>query len=379
MALLLAVQITRNAAVAAFATSNPAAAARFWPGNPSVEISGALVEIARAARERRSINQRAFAMINDAARQSPLSAEPFIVHGVQLQTAGNAGGARRAFLAAQRRDPRSMSAAYFMANNYLRTGHVLEGLEQIALLARLSSGTEILAPFVATYAQDPANWAQIRALFRSQEGLEDSVLTELAHNARNVDAILALADANHRKSDRTWLRVLLDSLVTSGDYAKARALWLSIGTGHAGDLLYDADFSAPQAPPPFNWSLTSSTVGVAERQPGKRLHVIFYGNEDGVLARQLLLLSAGPYRLRLNVVGVPAHPELLRWSVRCDESAESFAGIGLGETSTRAWTFAVPSNCRAQWLELSGRSGDVALQSDVTIEGLKLTHAGGNV
>jgi hypothetical protein len=380
LALLLAVQVVRNAAVGALAPLQPAAAAKIWASHPTVEISLGLAEIGRASRERSSISPATFAIIDDAAAKSPLSAEPFLVRGVQAQVAGDAREASRAFVAAQWRDPRSMPAAYFLANYYFRVGRPLEGLEQTAVLARLSpSGGEAVAAYVAAYAQNPANWPEMRALFRSQTNLEDSVLVALAGDPRNADAILAIADAAHRKPGSSWLPALLASLVKSGDYARAHRIWSSVGGGRAGGyLVYDSDFSSPTPPPPFNWSLASSTVGLAERQPGRRLHAIFYGSEDGVLASQLLLLAPGTYRLQMQLVGTPNHPEALSWSVRCDKSAEPIASSAIDQAAARGWSFAVPANCPAQWLELSGRSGDVTQQSDVTIGPLMLVRAGPN-
>jgi hypothetical protein len=380
IALLLAAQVVRNAAVTALATLHPGIAAKFWAGHPSVEISLGLAEIGRDARARKSVDQRTFAMIRDAAVKSPLSPEPFLVRGVQAQMAGDAEAAKSAFLAAQSRDPRSLPAAYFLADYYFRAGKALPGLEQTVLLARLSpGGPSAVAPFVAAYAQNPSNWSQMRTLFRSQPAIEDQVLAVLAHDPRNVDAVLAIVDPAHRAPDSAWLPVLLQSLVSSGDYQRARAIWGSIGGGHPGDqLLYDATFSSPLPPPPFNWSLASSTLGLAERQPGKRLHVIFYGNEDGVLASELVLLPAGTYQLKMQVVGAPVHPESLRWSIRCDKSQEPVASVGLQQAASGGWSFQVPANCPAQWLELSGRSEDIAQQSDVTITGLSLTRTGTN-
>jgi hypothetical protein len=381
IALLLAAQVVRSAAVASLAPLHPAEAARLWAGHPAVEISLALAEIGTAARERRAVDQSAFALMDEAAVKSPLSPEPFLVHGVQAQMAGNADGARSAFLAAQWRDPRSMPAAYFLADYYFRSGHPLPGLQQTAVLARLSpNGTAAVAPFVAAYARNSSNWPEIRALFRSQQALEDGILTALAQDARNVNAILAVADAAHRRPDSPWLQVLLRNLVASGDYARARAIWSSIGAGQAASgLIYDSGFSEPLAPPPFNWSFASSIIGLAERQPGGKLHVIFYGNEDGPLASQLLLLSPGTYRLQMQLVGSPVHAETLHWSLRCDKSSEPFASVAVDQPVARNWTFRVPPGCQAQWLELTGRSGDVAQQSDVTIAGLSLTSAGTNV
>lgn len=376
--LLLAVQVVRNAAIAALSAVHPATAATIWAGHPSVEIWLGLTQIARASRERRAVDQRTFAMIADAAVKAPLSSEPFLVRGVQAQTMGDLQTARAAFAAAQWRDPRSLPAAYFLAEYNFRSGHALAGLEQTTLLARLSpGGADAVAPFVAAYAENRANWSRMRALFRSQEGLENNVLAVLARDSRNTDAVLALADANHREPDAAWLRTLLQSLVASGDYARARAIWSSLGGARAGpELVYDAGFSSPGPPPPFNWSFASSTIGLAERQPGRQLHVMFYGNQDGVLASQLLLLPPGTYRIQFRLAGAPLHPEALRWSVRCDKSQEPVASTDVKQGATGAWSFQIPVNCTAQWLELSGRSGDVAQQSDVTIGGLRLTRVG---
>jgi hypothetical protein len=379
IALLLAVQVVRNAAVHALASLHPETAARFWSDHPAVEISLGLAEIGRAARDRQAIGEPIFAMIDDAATKAPLASEPFLVRGVQARTSGENDIARRAFEAAQQRDPRSIPVAYFLADYYLRSGRSLEGLQQTALLARLSpAGDHAVAPFIAAYAQNRSNWPQIRALFRSHSGIEEGVLTQLALDSRNTDAILALADAHHKNPGAPWLSPLLSSLVVAGDYRRARQIWNDIGRAglQPGQLLYDSDFSSAGPPPPFNWKLVSSVVGLAERQPGKRLHVIFYGNQDGVLASQLLLLPAGKYRLQMQLVGAPVHAEALRWSLRCDKSSEPSESTGLDEAGRRGWAFDVPAGCRAQWLELSGRSGDIAQQSEVTIAGLRLKQAG---
>jgi hypothetical protein len=380
LALLLAVQVVRNAAVDALAPVKPEAAAKFWSQHPAVEISLSLAQIGLASRERRAIPKDAFVKIDDAVVKEPLSPEPFLVRGVQAQVGGDLEAARRAFMAAQWRDPRSMPAAYFLATYYYQSGKTLEALQQTVVLARLSPrGSGAAAPFIAAYAKNPANWAQMRQLFRTQDWLEEGVLTQLADDPRNLDAILALADAKHRKPNSGWVRPMLSSLIESGDYARARAIWSSIGGGHAGNaLIFDADFKEPDPPPPFNWVLASSTVGLAERQAGGGLHVIFYGTEDGMLAGQLLLLPAGSYRLEMKLPGSPLRPEALRWSVRCDKKDRPISVVTLDQVARNGWTFQIPADCAAQRLELSGRSGDIAQQSEVTITGLKLARAGTN-
>lgn len=378
-ALLLCVQVVRNAAAVQLADVRPDAAAKLWADHPSVAISRGLTSIGAASRKRDAIDPAIFAAINAAAAKAPLAPEPYLVRGVQAQTSGDIETARRAFEAAQWRDPRSRPAAYFLAQYYFESGRPLDGLQQVALLARLSGGTEIVAPYLAAYARDSAHWPQMRALFRSQEGLEDGVLAALAQDPGNTDAVLALADESHRRPDSRWVTTLLSSLVDAGEYARARVIWASVGrAGNSSSLLYDANFSSPVPPPPFNWDFTTSTVGLAERQPRGQLHVIFYGNVDGVLARQLLTLPLGAYRMRMRFTGTPVHAETLGWAIRCNKVDEPFSTASSTEVATRGWTFQVPGNCAAQWLELSGRSADVAQQAEATIGGLSLEKVGGN-
>ena len=120
IALLVAVQVVRNAAVDALAPMDPAAAAKLWANHPSVEISAGLAQIGSDARQRKPIDPGTFRMIDDAAVKAPLAPEPFLVRGVQAQTGGDAEAAHRAFVAAQTRDPRSLPAAYFLADYYFR-------------------------------------------------------------------------------------------------------------------------------------------------------------------------------------------------------------------------------------------------------------------
>jgi len=377
VALLLAVQVVRNSAVAALSELQPAKAKHFWAAHPAVELSLGLLGIAQASRAHRHAPPASFAMIDDAARKSPLSPEPYLVHGVQAQLSGDTASAKRDFGAAQWRDPRSLPAAYFLAEYYFRQGRPIDGLRQTAILARLSpAGITTVAPFVAAYAQDPSNWPQIRDMFTADPSIEDSVLLALAQNAGNAGAILALADSKHRNAASLWVPVLLRSLIDSGQYAKAHAIWAAVARVKTTSLLYDSTFEDSDAPPPFNWALTSSTVGLAERQPERSLHAIFYGSQDGVLASQLLLLPPGSYRMQYDLAPSATHADAMSWSIRCDKSNEAFATAAL-DAADNGWSFRVPANCPAQWLELSGRSADITQQSDVTISGLRLMRIGG--
>ena len=376
-ALLLAVQILRNAAVSSLAVQHPEVAARYWADHPTTQTSSGMMQIAKAARTGDAPPESVFSLLQSVARHEPLAPEPFMVRGVQAQFAGDKVVAGKAFMAGQWRDPRSEQAAYFLADHYLRAGDAGNGLQQLALLARLSAdGPRVIAPYLANYAAQPANWPALRRLFGTNPQLAEPALVALASSARTAPAVLALASPRAGMTSQRWFPILLTTFTGAGDYARARAIWEK-GTGvPAGELLHDVAFVDKTSPPPFNWELTSSAVGLAERQPGGRLHALYYGQQDGILATQLLLLPPGAYRLSMQILGDRARANVLNWSIWCDKAAAPISAVAL-DKATAGWRFSVPAGCGAQWLKLSGSSSDLPQQLDTTIANLKLERLGG--
>lgn len=372
LALLLGVQILRNSAVAGLTERHPDLAARIWPDHPDVEISRAKAEIGSLAARMKPIPPGAFDTMESAARKAPLAPEPYMVLGARAQLSADQSRSLQAFSAAVARDPRSLAAHYLLADALLKAGDAGRGLREVGFVARLAP-TEVanVVPFVAAYAKDRRNWLQLRKLFVSNPALERTVLTVLAADASNTDTVIALANKIQRAP--RWLPILLNSLVAARQYGRARAIWASAAQVRNGaDRLYDGDFAEGKAPTPFNWVLTSSGVGLAERGARGGLHVIFYGREDGLLARQLLLLTPGRYRLSMTVTAKATDAHALSWSIRCDGSDVPIAAIPLDVAGSHPWSFAVPAGCPAQWLQLSGVSTDVARQSEATIRKLRL-------
>jgi len=204
-------------------------------------------------------------------------------------------------------------------------------------------------------------------------------LEALAADAHNSEAILALADPVHRNAGSHWLPILLAALVRDGEFGKARSIWANVArVPNPNHLVFDSRFSNDKPPPPFNWDLTSSTVGLAERQSGGRLHVIFYGQDDGALATQLLLLRPGRYRLGMQVSGAGPEARSLQWSLTCAGAQAPFAAAALDALAARPLIFDVPAGCSAQRLSLNGSAADMPQQVDVVISSLSLTRVAAN-
>ena len=96
--------------------------------------------------------------------------------------------------------------------------------------------------------------------------------------------------------------------------AELQALSRIVKTGATDGDLIDPRFERG-AMPPFGWELASGSAGVAEPTGDGSLHVLFYGRDNLALARQLLLLKPGRYRLSMRVNGAEPSAESLSWAV----------------------------------------------------------------
>ena len=379
IALLLAFQVIRQGAVDGLAKADPATAARLWSGHPEVQVSLGMMSIADMTRRGQPVTGAALAQVYDAGGKAPLAPEPYLVRGVQAQLAGDMAAAERAFSAAKSRNPRSLPARYFLADHYLRQGDAGSGLREIAVLARLApNGVRSLAPYVAASARQRETWPQLRALFGAEPVLEQAALQALAADAANAKAVLALS--TRKGPDAVWLPQIVDSLVKAGRYAEARGLWATVSgiQSDGAGLVYDPQFADAKAPPPFNWTLTSSSVGLAERQRGGGLHVIYHGREDGPLASQLILLPPGQYRLASAVSGSGSRAAGLRWQLWCVSSNKEIALRALKDMPPGGWAFEIPPGCGAQRLELFGASSDMPQANELTIRSIRLVREAPN-
>src|SRR5215217_1196425 len=220
-AVLLAAQVVRNAVVEAYADTSPDRADRVWADHPSVVISNGMTAIAKAARKGQPADPGAIRQVIEASKKAPLRPEPFLVRGVQAQISGDLRLAERAFAEAQWRDGRSLPARYFLAQQYLERGDARRGLLEISALARLvPDGVYGLAPYIAHYASDRANWANMHELFRIDPRLGESTLNALARDPANTDAVLELG-RRPGPGAPSWIATLVQTLINAKQYDRA--------------------------------------------------------------------------------------------------------------------------------------------------------------
>ena len=379
LALIAAWFVVRVAFVDAYAVRQPATAATLWAGHPAVVLTAGLEEVGEASLAGRTVDKALIRRLLAASAKAPLAPEPFLVRGVEQQLASQERVAARAFLEARRRDPRSLAARYFLADHYLRTGQTRLGLGEISALTRLvPQSLERIGPQLAAYARIPGAAADVKAMLRQQPQLEPLLLNALAADARDSRLALALWSGRSEEVDRGWQQRLVTTLADAGRFDEAYQAWLRFNpAAPRRDELVDPEFTA-EATPPFGWILASGPSGVAEPEGGGRLHILYYGRDDMVLAGQLLMLKPGSYRLSMRIAGTSPTAKALAWRIQClpDKRQLAKASVGSARAGVLVMDFIVPGGCGAQNLELEGVAPDLPEQADFSISQLSLRRSG---
>jgi hypothetical protein len=369
VAALLAFQVVRSAAVADL-ERRPRLAAMLWPSHPALITDQLLLAIASAAARGQPAPAEAQDVIPRISAKAPLSPEAFLMAGAIAQSQGRYTAGEALLTAARDRDPRSRGARFLLADRYLRTGRITAALiEMQALVSLQSRGVEVFGPSLAAFARTPGAGPQLKAFFKRYPRSEASVLSILARDADNADLVLALA--NDRRPNPDWRGTLVSALASDGQFAKAHATWARLSGVPARPGLFNADFAALTAPPPFNWSLPETNEGVAEMDGEGGLSVLYYGRAKAVLASQLLLLPPGNYRLAMTVTAGDGGQGALHWLVRCAKPDKPLLDLPL-RAGLVAADFAVPAGCEAQWLRLQAMPADSPQTTEVKIHDLRL-------
>ncbi|QAY77053.1 hypothetical protein [Sphingosinicella sp. BN140058] len=390
MALLLPVmgflgwQVVKTAAVAELGPRTPAAAAAVAPGNPEVRLSLALLELRLNGGR---VSQPTTAAALQALSRYPIAEEPFLISAIGAIAKGDTTRGENLLVEARRRNPRSRLTRLLLLDRYMRTGRTAQATLEISALNSLVPRTgEVLVPELARMATIPEQQQTVQTVLARDPKLLDAVLARLAGTGADPDLILRLAGPSRRGTmqDGSWQAIMVRELVNRGDLARAFSLWQTF-TGVSTDAnmngVYDGAFSGLAGVAPFNWALGASADGVAERIAGGGLEVTYYGRGRTDLARQLVMLRSGRYRLQFRADGdASGQGSSIVWQVRCRENNAAILDLPIAKvTSTPrpfAADFVVPAGCGGQWVVLVGMPAEFPTEQTVVIRDLQIARAG---
>lgn len=377
--------VVKTSAVDGF-RSAPAAAHAVAPGHPAPRLAMAADGIELSMGRVDPARQQAAA---EALADAPLSAEPFLLAGLAAATSGREAQGQALLEEARRRNPRLRDARLFLLQRYLVQGKVDEAGGELAALRRLEPRVvEALAPQLAAMVRDERVSAQLIRVLSRDPAVQQAVLGRLATTGADPDLILRVARGSPTPATPDglpWQRILLVSLVQRGEMARALQLWRDFSglpAGPTDKAVHDGRFQGLPGAVPFNWAITSSSAGVAERIPAPALQVEYYGRESTDLAQQLMVLRPGRYRLEFRAEGnAKGDDSRLAWRIMCQGSATPIAEVVLRDISAAPKVirgeFTVPAGCAAQSLRLSGIAGEFPGIQLASITDVRIVPAGG--
>ena len=360
--LLLGLLVLRTTGIAAVIGLDPALASALAPRDTKVELARALILFHQ---QRGETSSEAFGIAMRAARHAPTALEPVLISGAALAAAGEDRRAEALFLEARLRDPRSPLVRVHLLQLFATSGRVAEAAQELVVLTNLLSGG-VFIPQLAFYADDVAHRAAYGRLLAAHPNVRRDLLLHLAaigeYPGRLMDLAARSEPSVKSPEDDAWQMPLVERLLKGGDLDRAHRLWLRFTGAEPGkgrELLYDGSFTSPPRPGPFGWRLSETSGGTAEVGGARGLAVSYFGREQANLARQIVLLAPGRYRLQTKVSGDSRDgPSSLGWRLACLQSNSELLNLPLGlvtlAPSQVDADFVVPEACTGQTLSVVG-------------------------
>ncbi len=327
------------------------------PGDPSLVMQDALQEFGEKQGE---VTKKSSAAVRQAARYNLVEGEPLLFEGIRQIGSGAAASGISLLEEARRRDPRSRAVRITLLNSYLRNGNAKGAFGEAGALSRLLPGSETtLVPILANLVIDPATRsAAVAAL--PDNPLRFPVIDELVDSGASSFMILAITP--DLRGAKVWADRPINTLINRGDVEGAYRLWKHTNTltpPVGSSKVIDGEFDA-KAGPPFGWDTFSGSAGLAEIRDGS-LSVQYYGRQNTVMARQLLMLQPGTYRLEYAIENAQKEPADLAWRIECLDSGARLLELPFQSSfsfeDVNSKTLIVPSaKCAGQWLSLAGRA-----------------------
>ncbi len=324
-----------------------------------------------------------------ALRQAPLAYEPFYVAARHAEQRGDIARATMLMEEVRRRRANFVPARLHLAAYYGQEERFRDMFAEVDVALRLNAEVRdtLLAEMTRLIALPDGRRELAAALARNPAWRRDFFT---AAHGRAFEPAAALDLYNQVRARRPSFtpaleyRLYLESLVRTGQVARARDLWLTtLPPARRGSsaLLFDGDFSGARALPPFGWVLAETEQGRAEmaRDGRPHLRVDYFGGSNEVLAEQILALSPGNYRLEFaarsdeGVAGAN-----ISWVVACYPSGANLIRGDVANLNQnyqrRTMTFSVPAGqCNGQVLRLVGEPGDVSVPVTFQIASVGIT------
>jgi len=378
--LAVASTVAVSAAMSSFSAitqaSNPAFSLRANPDNPVALVWQADADIERAAKEGRSI-----APIATQARRS-LAAQALNPSALRqlayvASEQGDQKHARELIALSTRLSRRDFGARLWLIEDAVARGDIAGALRHYDIAFRTSSkSAEVLFPTLTAALDDPAIRAAFVPYMKASPPWLPAFLADAIGRSSNPAALALLGIEAHRfPSSAAYpdldLR-LLEALILKRQYGAARDFFLSTGQRDPS-LLADARLRAPGQGSPFDWQVFDEAAFGASRGNTGGIAIFANAGEQGLVARKLLYLKGGTYRLNVSFNAVSlADKGFVQLRMIC-LATQSLPVIWTSELlrpvegANLSANVSVAGTCPVQSLEIVAGGGDGQVGSELEI------------
>lgn len=333
---------------------SPRLALRTWPFNGNANAA-----LAERYLERGNLNLASAAALR-ALDTEPTSARAARVLGFVADIGGDPDRAIAWMQLSQRLSRRDLGTTLWLNELSIKQNNIDGALRQFDVALRTSrDAPQILFPILSQALSEEEIAHRALPLFRTDPAWLKAFF-QFAFSAgdsdRNLASIVNHLDSQNSGATMDMRRGFVLRLVERGGYETALSVYEVAADGDPlRAAIRSATFRSIGRFQPFDWEVLDSDHFMARPQAAGGLEFSFETGAGGTIARQLLFLKPGQYRLssqlRLNSPSIAARPH---WKVACAPSQRS-----LGETvpvagSGNAVSITVPRgrDCSFQWLTL---------------------------
>lgn len=348
------------------ARADPQSALARWPVDTA---KAATATVLLATTPSRAQVDRAAALGEAVLARTPVNAEAARNVAMSRLLRGDLAQARRIIALGEALSRRDVPTQTWLIEDRAQAGDINGALAHYDRALRTSRDSRaILLPVLAQAANDPAIARPLAARLTSRPEWWSDFLGRFTEVATSPVAIRLVADGLKLDlaSDIDHGRVaqILARLVALGAFAEAKA-YHGRATGLGAAAVVDPGFERDHGLAPFDWQLVDEADRSATRDPrdgarGTALSVS--GTEGREVARQLLVLRPGRYRLQATSGSVAAEtlaPPAVSLACAAAGTTPAIASANFPSgQAPRRWgmTITVPAGCRAQWLSISSAS-----------------------
>jgi hypothetical protein len=334
-----------------------------------------------------SANNRAEAAIlaRRALERSPVSAAAARILAITYVTTGDEAATRRLIRYSESLSRRDLPTQAWLIEDAVQHNDVRGALRHYDIALRATRPAEqMLFPVLFKAIAQPAVVDGLVDTLAVRPPWGDAFLLLASREATDLDGLARLI-AGVAKRDYplpvSVAPVASARMVDAAQYDDAWRVYAATNHGAVRDIVRDPSFiHATAGAGPFAWSIMSGNGLMAEPRRYGAQNALAYAAETGAggaVARQLLLLPGGSFRLagRSFERAPDAPPAQIR--LTCAGSGEAIALVPAAD-ATFSQGFVVPAGCPAQLLDVVVDGGDNPLGASGGIGNLHILRDRGN-